>query len=332
MRPLIALTLGDLAGVGPEIAAKAAADPALLAEAGLVVVGDAAAFERACALVGAHLAVRLVSEAELPAVEPRPGEVLLLQVERAGPVSPGRPSPETGRLAGRYVCEAVRLALAGKVAAVTTCPLSKEWLQAGGYNFPGHTEMLAELTGAARPVMMFAAGGLRVALATIHLPLAEVPRALRAPELLETLAIVDAALRRDFGLDSARIAVCGLNPHAGEAGLFGREEQEVIVPAIEAARERGIGASGPHPADSLFARYSEEGWDCVLAMYHDQGLIPVKLLDWRGAVNLTLGLPIVRTSPDHGTAFNLAGRGEADPTSLVNALRLAARVSRLRGR
>jgi 4-hydroxythreonine-4-phosphate dehydrogenase len=329
--PLIALTLGDLAGIGPEIAAKAALDASLRAEARLVMVGDAAAFESALRLVGRGLTLRRVEDSDLPDVVPPAGEVLFRQIEGAPALTFGRPSPETGRLAGRFIEEAVRLALAGKVSAIATCPLSKEWLKAGGYDFPGHTEMLAALTGAGRAVMLFAAQRLRVALATIHLPLSEVPRALSTADLIETLAVLDSSLRRDFALPSPRIAVCGLNPHAGEAGLFGREESEIIGPAIEAARERGINASGPHPADSLFPQLTEGRYECALAMYHDQGLIPVKLLDWRGAVNVTLGLPIVRTSPDHGTAFDIAGRGVADPTSLVNALRLAAGMARHRG-
>lgn len=329
--PLIALTLGDLAGIGPEIAAKAALDASLRAEARLVIVGDGAAFEGALRLVGRGLTLRHAQDSDLPDVVPAAGEVLFRQIEGTPALTFGCPGPETGWLAGRLIEEAVRLALAGKVSAIATCPLSKEWLKAGGYDFPGHTEMLASLTGTKRAVMLFVAQRLRVALATIHLPLSEVPKALRRDDLIETLAILDRSLRRDFGLPSPRIAVCGLNPHAGEAGLFGREESEIIGPAIEAARERGINASGPHPADSLFPQLAEGRYECALAMYHDQGLIPVKLLDWRGAVNVTLGLPIVRTSPDHGTAFDIAGRGVADPTSLINALRLAAGMARHRG-
>ncbi len=325
--PLIAVTLGDVAGVGPEIAARAAAQAELRRQARLLVVGDEEAFRAAQRLTKTVLPLRPVSEAELPLV-PAGSEVLFRPVGRAG-VRPGRPSAESGRLAGRAVEEAVRLALAGKVAALATCPLSKEWLKAGGYDFPGHTEMLAALTGTPRPVMMFA-GRLRVALATIHLPLREVAAALRTEGLIETLRVLDAALRRDFALTFPRIAVCGLNPHAGESGLFGREEIEVIAPAVEAARAEGIAASGPHPADSLFAHLAEGRYECALAMYHDQGLIPVKLLDWRGSVNVTLGLPIVRTSPDHGTAFDIAGRGVADPSSLIAAVRLAADIARHR--
>ena len=337
-QPLIAVTLGDPAGVGPQIAAWCALDASLREAARLLFIGPEAAFRAGLALVGGKLTLHHPTDAELPEATAAAGCVLIRPVgELAGGVAFGRPSADTGRLAGLAIEEAVRLAVAGKVAGIATCPLAKEWLQAGGYPFPGHTEMLAALTGARHPVMMFAArrqhgnNGLRVALATIHLPLAAVSSALNTPGLVELLAVLHAALRLDFGLAAPRIAVCALNPHAGESGLFGREEIEIIAPAVNEAKERGINASGPHPADSLFARLDSGGWDCVLAMYHDQGLIPVKLLDWRGAVNVTLGLPIVRTSVDHGTAFDIAHAPTADPTSLTNAVRLAAAIARHRG-
>jgi 4-hydroxythreonine-4-phosphate dehydrogenase len=334
--PLIALTMGDAAGVGPEIAARTAYERAAHERCSgpegyrLVVVGQEAAFQGALAVVGARgVALRHVDDAELSEPEFVPGEILFRAVAGGIAARPGAPSAETGRLAGRAVEEAVRLARTGKVDAVTTCPLSKEWLQAGGHDFPGHTEMLAALCGGAEPVMLFV-GKLRVALATIHLPLAEVGRALSRDSLLKTLVTLDGSLKRDLALPRPRIAVCGLNPHAGEAGIFGREETDIIAPAIEAARLQGIEASGPHPADSLFPRLAEGAYECALAMYHDQGLIPVKLMDWRGSVNVTLGLPIVRTSPDHGTAFDIAGRGVADHSSLLAALALAAAITRNR--
>lgn len=235
----------------------------------------------------------------------------------------GRPSAYTGRVAADCVEKAARLALAHRVDAIVTAPLAKSALVAAGVSYPGHTEFLAALAGGVPVAMMFVAGPLRLALATIHVPLADVPRLATPERVLETIRLVREGLARYAGQPDPRVAVLGLNPHAGEGGLFGREEIERIGPAIETARARGWKVEGPFPADSFFFRRAKD-FDAVIALYHDQGLIPVKLLSEGKAVNVTLGLPFLRTSVDHGTAFDLAGKGVADPDSLVAAARLAA--------
>ncbi|HNV02793.1 MAG TPA: 4-hydroxythreonine-4-phosphate dehydrogenase PdxA [Vicinamibacterales bacterium] len=285
-RPRVAITLGDPAGIGPEIAAKAASDPRVAAACAPVLVGPPAA----------------------------PG------------VRPGCVSAEAGRAAYEAVVEAVRAAMAGEVDAVATAPISKEAFALAGLPWRGHTELLAHLTGAPSVAMMFYADALRVVLATIHEPLADVPRLL-TQELLERVIRLAARELPRFGFADPKLAVCGLNPHAGEHGVLGVEEQRAIAPAIEACRAGGIAVAGPFPADTLFVAAARGGFDAVIACYHDQGLIPVKLLAFGKAVNVTLGLPIVRTSVDHGTAFDIAGRGVADPGSLVEAVLLAARLA-----
>jgi 4-hydroxythreonine-4-phosphate dehydrogenase len=221
---------------------------------------------------------------------------------------------------------AVRDALAGRVDAIATAPLSKTSLRMGGFPWPGHTELLAEAAGTADVAMMFVGGGLRVALLTIHRALASVPGALRPEEVRRILRLVDRELPR-FGAGRRRIGLCGLNPHAGEGGLFGHEERSVLAPAVEAARREGVDVNGPFPADTLFVKAKRGDYDAVVACYHDQGLIPVKLAAFGRCVNVTLGLPFPRTSVDHGTAFDIAARGGADPGSLEAAIELAIELS-----
>jgi 4-hydroxythreonine-4-phosphate dehydrogenase len=249
----------------------------------------------------------------------------------APPAIPGQPVPENGTAIIASIRRAVEFAQTGQASAIVTNPINKAGLYATGFNFPGHTEFLGHLTGAARPVMMLAVPGLRVVPATIHIPLTQVASNLSTELLIETLVIMDQALRQDFGLTNPRIAVAGLNPHSGETGTIGTEEQTIITPAINAALARGIKVRGPLPADSLFHEAARSGYDAVLCQYHDQALIPLKMLDFFGGVNITLGLPIVRTSPDHGTAYDIAGSGRADPRSLIAALQQAAIIAGNRG-
>jgi 4-hydroxythreonine-4-phosphate dehydrogenase len=248
-----------------------------------------------------------------------------------GPASDGRFSPgvlsaEAGRAAYDAIVRAVADIRGGRADALATAPINKEALRLAGLPWSGHTDLLAHLTGVESVAMMFYSEALRVVLATIHIPLADVPRALTRHSL-ETIITLTAEAMPRFGWPSSRIAVAGLNPHAGEHGLFGREEIDAIAPAIAASRARGIDVSGPYPADTLFVRATRGEFDVVVACYHDQGLVPVKLLAFGQAVNVTLGLPIVRTSVDHGTAFDIAGRGVADPESMIAAVLLAARLS-----
>jgi 4-hydroxythreonine-4-phosphate dehydrogenase len=219
---------------------------------------------------------------------------------------------------------AVRSALDGRAAAVVTSPINKAMLLEAGFPFAGHTAYLAELTGAPRAVMMLAGAGLRVVPLTVHIPLAEVPAAISCDAIIETAEIVLASLARDFGVGRPRLAIAGLNPHAGESGKLGREEEEIIAPAVAALRERGHRVLGPLPGDTMFHEAARNHYDAALCMYHDQALIPLKTLAFWEGVNVTLGLPIIRTSPDHGTAFDIAGQGVADPRSMIAAIRLAA--------
>lgn len=217
--------------------------------------------------------------------------------------------------------------MTGKIAAMVTAPISKEHLQRGGYRYPGHTEFLADLAGIRDFRMMMAGPGLRVVLVTIHEPLSKVPSLLSVSRILKTIRITDDSLRSWFGLRRPRIAVAALNPHAGESGIFGREEKRIIGPAVVRARRQGICASGPFPPDTVFYRAVKGDFDAVVAMYHDQGLIPLKLLHFDRGVNITLGLPFVRTSVDHGTAFDIAGKGIADPSSLIAAIEMAVEMA-----
>ena len=287
MRPRIAITEGDPAGIGPEIARRAAADPRVLDVCEPVLYG-AAAGDR---------------------------------------FEPGKLSAEAGRAAYQAIVDAIADAVRGDVAAIATAPINKEALRLAGLPWNGHTDLLAHLTGASRVAMMFYSDELRVVLATIHVPLADVPRLLTQSLMEQTIDLTAVELPR-FNKVLPRIAVAGLNPHAGEHGLFGREEETVIAPAIACCRARGIDVSGPFPADTVFVRARKGEFDVVVACYHDQGLIPIKLAAFGRAVNVTLGLPIIRTSVDHGTAFDIAGKGIADAGSMIEAVLLAARLAR----
>jgi 4-hydroxythreonine-4-phosphate dehydrogenase len=249
----------------------------------------------------------------------------------------GQPSPAYAPQVIRWIETGVGLALSGAVSGLVTAPIAKAPLYDAGFKFPGHTEFLAELTAAERfegargPVMMLAAGDLRATLVTIHTAIAKVPAALSVERIVNGGLVTAQALRRDFGIAAPRLAVAALNPHAGEGGALGREEIEIIEPAVRALKDLGVDAFGPAPADSLFHPAARLRYDGVLCMYHDQALIPVKMLDFWGGVNITLGLPIVRTSPDHGTGFDIAGRGLARPDSLIAAIKLAREIAARRG-
>ncbi|MFL9667296.1 4-hydroxythreonine-4-phosphate dehydrogenase PdxA [Variovorax sp. AB1(2024)] len=336
----IAITLGDPAGIGPEIIAKAFRE-APDATRGTFIAGDVGTMRQASQALAAPgepawPVLEIGSVAEAAAVPPRCIPVLQVIAPPSG-VQIGRVSAEAGRVAGECVVWAARAALRGEVAAIVTAPLHKEALSAAGFPYPGHTELLqaeaaAHLgrTVADVPVrMMLANDELRTVLVSIHVSLRQAIEAVCFEGVLETLRITHRALTHALGR-VPRIGVAGLNPHAGEGGLFGSEEREVIVPAIEAARAEGIDAHGPYAPDTVFMRARAKGgvpssgeFDVVIAMYHDQGLIPVKYLGVEKGVNVTLGLPLVRTSPDHGTAFDIAGTGQADASSLIEALRMA---------
>jgi 4-hydroxythreonine-4-phosphate dehydrogenase len=286
-RPRIAITVGDPAGIGPEIAAKASIDPRVL-------------------------------EACEPIIYTPPGTQRF---------EPGVLSGEAGLAAYDVLLRAVRDAQAGEVDGIATAPVNKEAFRLAALPWAGHTDLLAHLTGAPRVAMMFHSDALRVVLATVHIPLADVPRAVSRETMVETIRLTAREMPR-FGIPRPRIGVAGLNPHAGEHGLFGREEIDAIVPAVEECRADGADVAGPFPGDTIFVRATRGDFDVVIACYHDQGLIPVKLLAFGQAVNVTIGLPIVRTSVDHGTAFDIAGKGVADHGSMVAAVLLAAKLAK----
>jgi len=286
----VAVTTGDPSGIGPEIVAAAIADPRVIDACDPVVYGP-------------------------------------LDPQELKQFPAGRVAAESGHAAYGTIVAAVDDARAGRVDAIATAPVNKAAFAAAGLPWKGHTDLLAHLCGVPDVVMMFWSEPLRVVLATVHVALADVPKLLTVESLMTTIEITHGALPR-FGIAEPRLAVAGLNPHAGEDGLMGREEIEIVRPAIARAREAGIDVTGPYPADTLFVRASRGEFDVVVAAYHDQGLVPVKLLAFGKAVNVTLGLPIVRTSVDHGTAFDIARQGKADPSSMVEAILLAARLGR----
>jgi 4-hydroxythreonine-4-phosphate dehydrogenase len=286
MKPRIALTVGDPAGIGPEIVAKTSADPRVLSVCEPVAYGPHA----------------------------------------DASFTPGVLSAEAGRAGYEAICDAVRDAVSGKVDGIATAPVNKLAFARAGLPWKGHTDLLAHLTGTSRVAMMFWSEPLKVVLATVHIPLVDVATALTRDVADGIIALTARELPR-FGVPRPRLALAGLNPHAGEDGLLGTDEQRVLVPAVDAARRSGIDIQGPFPGDTVFVRASRGEFDAVIACYHDQGLIPVKLLAFGRAVNVTLGLPIIRTSVDHGTAFDIAGQGIADPSSMIEATLLAARLA-----
>ncbi len=327
--------MGDPAGVGPEVIVKALSLPGLYRRLRPLVLGDPAVLSRTIKKLKSPLKLQPLSASEikaLPRLSSSPGKIPLLALSNLDPkkVSPGRPGRSSGEVVVKYLKEAVALARKGKIAAVVTAPISKEAMNRAGYRYPGHTELLAELTNTKSYAMMLAGRSLRVVLATIHCPLEEVPKRLSRKGIVKTIELAARSLREFFGIARPRIGVAALNPHAGEAGLMGAEELKVIGPAVRQARQKGIDASGPLPADSLFYFALKGLYDAVVCMYHDQGLIPLKLLHFTDAVNVTLGLPIIRTSVDHGTAYGIAGKGIADPASMIAALKLAAQMAKTR--
>ncbi|MCK8784801.1 4-hydroxythreonine-4-phosphate dehydrogenase PdxA [Roseomonas sp. NAR14] len=323
----LALTMGEPAGIGAEIAAAAwrllrATGPAF------VLLDDAA---RIAALPGGCPVERVATPED--AARAFPQALPVLHRPLPAPAVPGRPDPANAPAVIAAIAEAVALAQAGRVAGLVTNPIQKATLYAAGFAHPGHTEYLAELAGTGRPpVMLLACPSLRVVPVTIHLPLRRAIETLTTGAIVETARITAEALRRDFGIARPRLALAGLNPHAGEDGTMGTEDAAIVAPAVAALRAEGIEARGPLPADTMFTPRARAGYDAALGMYHDQALIPIKTLDMDGGVNVTLGLSVVRTSPDHGTALDIAGTGRADPGSLVAALRLAAEIAANRAR
>ncbi len=333
-RPRLAVTLGDSAGIGPELVLQALASPDLADLCQLIVYGNLTLLRRVATTTGLPLSESLAVlpySGVAPPSLPHDRHLLFdFPFAEAATLTPGIVQVACGRSAYAWICAAVRDLQAGVADALVTAPVNKEALHLAGVGFPGHTEILSCLTRTPNPCMAFYSPGLVISLATIHEPLANVPRLLSVETLLRTLRLTHAACQ-GFGIPAPRLGVLALNPHAGENGLFGHEEQTAILPAIEKAKAEGIHASGPLVPDTAFiglsTRPPHPPFDAYIAMYHDQGLIPFKMVAFDSGVNLTLGLPLIRTSPDHGTAFDLAWQGKASPSSLFSAITLATRMA-----
>lgn len=316
-KPAIAMTIGDCNGVGPEIVLKSVHHPSVKRICAPVLVGPVEVFEYYADRLGMALPSHPIVESS---VLPR------------SQIKPGLLSARSGRAAAQAIEAAVELARAGVVQALVTAPVSKHALHRAGVRFPGHTEMLQRLTGARHVAMMLVSGEMRVGLVTIHIPLRDVASVLTRKLIREKVEVVYRSLMRDWGIRNPRMAVLALNPHAGEAGDIGTEEHRIIAPVIKSLAAANLHVAGPFPADAFFARYKPGTYDAVVAMYHDQGLIPLKMSAHGRAVNFSAGLPIVRTSPDHGTAFDIAGKGTADPGSMMEAIKLAVTIAKNRQR
>ena len=330
-RPILAITMGDAAGSGPEIVVKALAVPEIYEISRPIVIGDAATMQEALRITkvpGEIRAINKISEAKF-----KPGviDVIDLRNIQLDRLTRGQVNPMAGKAAYEYIKLAVDLALAGECDAIVTSAINKEALNKAGYHYDGHTQILAELCRAKEVAMMLVTGKLRVSHVSTHVSLLRAIERVRPERVLTALKLTNEALKQ-MGIENPRLAVSGLNPHAGERGLFGDEEQKYIIPAIEEARRQGMNVTGPLPPDSVFLRASQGQFDAAIAMYHDQGHIAVKMLGITEGVNVTLGLPIIRTSVDHGTVFGKAGKGTADPTSLIQAIKLASVMCRNRRR
>jgi len=329
-KPIIGITMGDPVGVGPEVIVKALADGSLDEICCPVIIGDIGVLERALLVTKVLLPIQDVKN--LKAIQARGKSLNVLACSRLDmkETSYGRPTAITGKAMVEYILTAARSAMGKEIDAVVTGPINKAAMALAGYHYPGHTELLAEETKTKDFAMMLAGERLRVVLVTTHHALREVPGLLCAEKVLSSIRLSHRTMKHFFGIAEPVIAVAALNPHAGEQGMFGEEERQIIGPAIEQARSEGIDAAGPFASDSLFFHAARGAYDVVVSMYHDQGLIPLKLLHFDDAVNVTLGLPIIRTSVDHGTAYDIAGTGKANPASLRNAVQLAVQMAKFR--
>ena len=307
MKPQIVVTMGDTAGIGPELVARVCNDAEVREKADITVVGRA----------------MILAAGALAAAQPMP-ELKVVECGPAAQIKPGQPSAHSGAQAGAFISKALEMCLSGEMQAMVTAPISKEHLNLGGYHYAGHTDMLADLTKT-RPVMMLAGKLLKVSLVTVHTPLSEVARQVTAESVLHTCRVTGQWLQKYLGYESPRLAVAALNPHAGENGLLGREENDIITPVVRELAAGGLDIKGPFSADTLFWRVlKHKEFDAVICMYHDQGLIPFKIAHFEDGVNVSMGLPFIRTSPDHGTAFDLAGKGQASAGSMKAAVLMAA--------
>ncbi|MEL7368479.1 MAG: 4-hydroxythreonine-4-phosphate dehydrogenase PdxA [Myxococcota bacterium] len=327
-RPLLAISMGDPAGIGPEVILKAATVNDVRAESELMVFGDAGVLRRAARDIGIDVEVVEIQQAEEAAEHQGTRALPVVSVSRLGPkdYAWGQPTPASDAVQIDFIKRAFDAVWTKKADAIVTAPINKISINRAGAHFAGHTEMLAQLAGGVRPLMMLAGPSLKVVPITTHVPLRDVPGLLNEDLVSFAIQVVHEAFQRHFARRRPRIAVAGLNPHAGEDGLFGKEEAQIIRPAIEAANAKGIQAQGPFPSDTIYQRTVAGEYDVVIGMYHDQALIPLKMLDFDKAVNVTLGLPFIRTSVDHGTAYDIAGSGVASANSMIAAMRMAGEM------
>ncbi len=327
--PIIAVTMGDPSGIGPEIILKALQKEDIYQVCRPVVIGDVGVLKAASESIG-PTSLNKISIPSDAAGKPGVIDIISISNLKRDSFVPGKPTLSGGKAMVDYIVKAADLNKEGRASAMVTCPISKELMHRAGCKFDGHTELLAYLTGTKDYVMMLAGDRLRVSLVTIHCALKEVPQVLNKELILKVIKITCNAMERDFVIGKPRIGVAALNPHAGEAGIIGEEDGLIIKPAVEEARNSGLPVEGPFSADTIFYQALNGRFDAVVAMYHDQGLIPLKLVHFSDAVNITLGLPIIRTSVDHGTAYDIAGKGIADPSSLVAAISMAAEMAERR--
>ncbi len=328
-RPVIGVTMGDPSGIGPEIIIKHILYEATIKDK-LIIFGSKDVFEYYLNLFDMAMHINVIESVDEIDKSYRDGEINIFQPEKfdMGRLKVGELDEYSGRWAYLCVSEAVNAAISSKIDAIVTAPLNKKAMNLAGFRYQGHTEILAERTNAKNYVMMLAAKRLRVALVTTHVALEHVPELITKDRVLNTIRTVDRDLKRWFGIEKPKIAVSALNPHNSEGGLMGSKEEEEIIPAVESARSEGIDVYGSFSADTLFIKRKRTSYDCFIAMYHDQGLIPLKALYFDSSVNITLGIPIIRTSPDHGTAFDIAGKLKANHKSLTEAIRQAHRMAR----
>ena len=325
---LIGITAGDPCGIGPEVVMKALASAELFNLADFVVIGSEGVLRKTVQDLNLPTYFKGFEDIEELRGSTLHIRLLTLNNFNVENMPLKEPAAEAGKASLDYILKGIDLAMNGVIDALVTAPINKKAIEMAGCHFPGHTELLRDKTGASRAVMMMVGGGLRVSLVTTHVALERVPHLLNIEDIEHTITITADALKKFFNLKTQRIAVSGLNPHAGEYGRFGVEEKEIIMPAVERAASKGINCSGPYSPDIVFYKALNGDFDAVVSLYHDQGLIPLKLIAFEKGVNITLGLPIIRTSPDHGTAYDIAGKGVANPASMTEAIKVAAQMAK----
>lgn len=330
--PKIGITMGDPTGIGPEVIVKSYQDPKITKECIPVLLGDANVMKKTIAALHAKLEVTVISVEDIKSLKPNSKSIYVVKLSNLDPVrlKIGRPDKIAGKMMVTYIKEAVRLAMNGSICAMVTGPINKAAINNAGFNYPGHTELLAEITRTEDYCMMLVGKKLKVSLVTTHLPMREIPNMITPGMIFKTVKLTYEALVDYFGIKNPKIAVVALNPHAGEEGLFGVEEKELIIPGIKKAESMGIQVFGPLSADTAFHFAYKGKYDVVVGIYHDQALIPIKMINFDDSVNVTLGLPIVRTSVDHGTAYDIAGKGIANPESMSAAIMLASKIAAIK--